>query len=112
MARKTRFFLPIVEAPPIFGETKVVQGERRTKQKILFFVFYPEAQPIFGETKVVQAEHNGKKNTIFSCPLLRRRLSSAQPKWCKASEMPRIFFGIGAACCDIDGVFLSTVFFS
>jgi hypothetical protein len=40
--------LPIVEAQPIFGETKAVQAERSTKQKILFFLPIVEAPPIFG----------------------------------------------------------------
>ena len=30
---------------------KIVQTERRAKQKIIFFAFYPEVQPIFNVVK-------------------------------------------------------------
>ncbi|MBR0118000.1 MAG: hypothetical protein IJM04_12085 [Prevotella sp.] len=60
---KKYFFCFFPEPPPIFGEAKVVQGERKANKKY-FFWFFPEPPPIFDEVKVVQGE--GKTKFGFS----------------------------------------------
>ena len=42
-------------AHTLIPTAKIVQGERRAKEKLVFS-FYPEPKPILGEAKVVQGE--------------------------------------------------------